>query len=55
MFRKTADAWHLYVLDLCDDSPAEAKRIMDVCTYTEVALAWANSRRRIEGIGYEVR
>jgi hypothetical protein len=42
------------VLELAGDNPAEAKRINRACTYGEIATAWINSRRKVEGIGYKV-
>jgi hypothetical protein len=41
-------------LELAGDNPAEARRIRRVCTYGEIATAWINSRRKLEGVGYKV-
>lgn len=53
-FLRDTDQWMVIALELAGDNPAEARRIRRVCTYGEIATAWINSRRKLEGVGYKV-
>lgn len=52
---RLTDAWTVICLELAEDDPVRSKAIQDSCTYTEIAVAWQNNRRKIEGVGYKVK
>ncbi len=52
---RTENAWTVICLELASDDPVRSKAIWAGCTYTEIATAWQNNRRKVEGIGYKIK
>jgi hypothetical protein len=48
------DIWTVVILELAGNNPADALRLRRECTYSDIADAWMNSRRSVEGVGYRV-
>ena len=41
-------------LELAGNDPVRANGFK-ACTYTDLAIAWQNNRRHVEGIGYKIK
>jgi len=52
---RETDAWTIICLELANDDPVRSKAIKEHCTYTEIAVAWQNNRRKTEGVGYKIK
>jgi hypothetical protein len=52
---RSTDVWTIICLELSADDPVRSKAIWNGCTYTEIAIAWQNNRRKAEGVGYKVK
>jgi hypothetical protein len=52
---RETDAWTIICLELASDDPVRSKAIKEACTYTEIAVAWQNNRRKTEGVGYKIK
>jgi hypothetical protein len=52
---RETDGWTVICLELSSNDPLRAKELRDGCTLTEIAMAWQNNRRAVEGIGYKVK
>lgn len=53
-FARETDPWLLIRLSLSGGDPLRARELRE-CTESELAIAWQDNRRQIEGVGYKIR
>jgi len=53
-FTRETDPWLLIRLCLAGGDPLRARELTE-CTETELAIAWQDNRRQVEGVGYKIR
>lgn len=53
-YRNEESGWDVIMLELADNDPLRARELRH-CTPTEIAKAWQNKNRHVEGVGYKVK